>query len=426
MLQRVVVCFMVGFGVTASTGIADEVVIVPEPDEEVSPDIIEEFEVLPLIGSGCSSSLSPAEKRDPDEGVLSLLDKGRSFAPSRRIEAAYELYETGIETGDEVDAVKAWLDREDEPWARRYLVMTLLDLDDEIFMVEMLASQDPETRSIVAKYMVESVDIGVGLESILIEVYRPDDPWWARVPFLAAFSEGIRDDSLRILHEALEDKVRDVRGAAIVALEEREDPRSLDHLLSAMEDPDLIGADTPLEGIASMSDASLIPWIEEAAGSESPAVREEAANALGNLCARGSEKVLRALLDDPHRTVVHAAAGALEKFGIEESTDGNDSRSHRFLDTSLETLAPEARIVVPPQGETAEAWEVAPGLKYDESPSEVSAGSIAVVEDGALYRGETWLLVSIQGEGLDGWMRERDLRRLTRQEALAIVNGASR
>jgi len=424
MSRRVLVCLALVFqipGVGTATATSDhELKIV-------------NFEEVEIITQGASAEFGRAdcgfvdlrEMEEPDEDVLRLLDKGRSFVPSRRIEAAAELYENGIETAEEVDAVSAWLDRENEPWVRRYLVMTLLDLDDEILMVDLLASEDSETRSIVAKYIIEAVDIGVGLESILIETYRPDDPWWVRIQFLAAFGEGIRDESLRILHEALEDRVRDVRGAAVMALEYRDDPRSLDHLLAMMDDPDLIGTDSPLEGIASLSGSSQIPWVEEAAWSESPAVRTEAANALGNLCARGSEETLSRLLNDRHRSVVDAAAEALKKLGIETLVDPDDSSSQRFLVTSLDTLAPGARIVVPSQGEKAEAWEVAPGLDYDESRHEVRAGSIAVVEEGASFRGETWLLVGIEEERVEGWMRERDLRRLTRQEALAIVNRPS-
>lgn len=398
---------------------------------EQSSDTIEEFEVITQgvgaeVGRADCGFVELREVEEPDEEVLILLDKGRSLSPARRIEAAYDLSDTGIETAEEVDAVIAWLDREEDPWVRRYLVMTLLDLDDETLMVEMLASEDPEIRSIVANYIDESMDIGVGLESVLIDAYRFDDPWWVRVKFLAAFGEGTRHESLRILHEALGDETRDVRGAAVMALEERGDPRSLDHLLAMMDDPDLIGSDSPLEGIASLSGASLIPWIEEAASSESPTVREEAANALGNLCAHGSEEILSGLLNDPHRSVVDAAAEALKKLGIDATTETDDSGRHRFFNTSLNSLGPWARVVVSSRGDKAEAWEVAPGLDYDESRNEVRAGSIAVVDEGASFRGEAWLRVEVDEEHVDGWMRERDLRRLTRQEALAIVNRASR
>ena len=424
MSQRVVVCFMVGFipvlG-TASAGIAAEVVDMSEHDEERVSDIIEEIEII----TRCSQTLTLVSSDDDeqDEEVQRLLDMHRSPVVSRRVKAAYELFDWGVESGADVEAVRSLLEKEDEPWVRRYLVLTLLDLDDETIIVDLLGQDDPETRSVVAQYIFDSFSVGIGLESLLIETYRKDDPWWVRVPFLGAFSEGVHDESLHLLQDALSDPLRDVRGAAVIALEARGDPRSLDDLLDVLGDSSLIGEDSPVAGIADLSDESVIPWIEEAALSESPVVREEAATALGRLCARGSEEILVRMLEDRFYGVARSAAAALKTLEPDEDCSAALS-GDRLTWTAI--LAPEARIVAPSQGHEAEAWEVAPGDRNGGTRHEIGAGTTAQVVSGAHYRDETWLEVDIATPDFDTvWMRERELRRLNPEEALEIVNGTN-
>jgi len=426
MFMRVLVCVAVAVLPFTGPASADRVTGFSAADQ--NSEVVEEVQIITLGVSkrlAASSGCFLGRAVRPDDEVLDLLDRRRSPVVSRRVQAACELWELGVEAPAEIDAVSAWLDREDEPWVRRYLLLTLLDLDDETITVGLIEDEDPEGRSIIARYIGDYMVLGIGMETVLLDVYRSADPWWVRVPFLAAFAEGVRDESLDILHDALQDPARDVRGAAVMALEERADPRSLDPLLGALEDKELIGADSPVWGLAQIGDPSTIPWIESAAASASPQVRQEAAQALGALDATDSTELLVRLLDDVDRRVVDLAATSLTTLGIEPAVLDAVEACSLFDAPSLDVLKPEARIVVPAGGgSVAEAWEIAPGVMNGGVRHEVRAGCVALVVAGASEGDEVWLEVAIEDSDFDtAWIREKELHRIPAEEALAIVNG---
>jgi len=305
---------------TVLSAVLSSIVSLPEPGWQEGELVILSDHVLYDDGDSYSSVL---DEDDPpiDEETQALLDVRHSRSVAARVAAAWQLYDDGIYPTEEWNEVRAWLEDERDPWVRRYLILTLLDATDEEedLLIEYLDAPDVSMRALMAWYIADSVLVDEALEQGLIEAYRSSDPWWARVPFLEALSEGSMDASLEILHDAALDPVRDIRSESVLALETRGVPGSIEYLIAALGGADLVGEDSPIEGIGRLGDISMRPIIEEAAFSESPVVRGAAARALGHLGAVEGVPALIDLLDDAERQVVVDAARALTGIGAVEA-----------------------------------------------------------------------------------------------------------
>lgn len=140
-----------------------------------------------------------------------------------------------------------------------------------------------------------------------------------KTEILAALGKGMSSESLEVLHGALSDPVRDIRGAASRALADRAELKSMDALISAHRTAELVGNDSPLYALAKIADPSLTSVFVEAAESPYWHQRRAAGAGLGVLAENGNMDAIERILSDPSWIVWKPAVLTLTGHGGPQS-----------------------------------------------------------------------------------------------------------
>ncbi|HEY3176364.1 MAG TPA: HEAT repeat domain-containing protein [Candidatus Polarisedimenticolia bacterium] len=276
--------------------------------------------VLASLVAAClvpAEGTSPNDEEDPSTELLEMAQDRRNPEVAERVAAALDLMRESYFEDDAAGQVREWLAKESEPWVRYYLLLALIEHDEEEdypIILEALHDPDPTLRAIAIEFAEE--EITSDIESALVAAYPDEELWWVRKEIIETLAEGSGVDSLDLLIEALGDPVRDVQAAAVAALAARPDRRSMGALIRVLESETLVGEDSPATALGPIGDPSAARALEKAARSSYPPVRLASARALAGVGSTGSGDLLMDLLEDPDRGIGAAAAAALVALGI--------------------------------------------------------------------------------------------------------------
>jgi HEAT repeat protein len=238
------------------------------------------------------------------------------------VAGAVELYEDASFEGDVAAEARDWLSGENEIWVRYYLLSAFVDRDedeDTALILGYLDDEEPTLRAVATRYAADHLTPEI--ESHVASLYQNEPFWWIRTAILETLGSGEADTSLDLLHEALKDPLRDIRAAAVEALGERHDTRSVNPLVKALQWDDMVGADSPLGILGEIGGSDAAPRLEGAATSPYPVIRRMAALGLRETGSSDRAPILVELLTDPDETVQGAAARTLVDLGIARAAE---------------------------------------------------------------------------------------------------------
>jgi HEAT repeat protein len=452
--------------------------------------------VAVVVGSVTLSAQVPQVPSHIAERIREGLSAREAKSVSERREGADSLVSVGVLHADELaksDAgremiartaasIREWLSEEREMWVRRLLVQALGGVsfaENRQLLTDLTGDSDPSIRLVAAGYLsgrwvTNHEKLAPPEEAALVQRTREEGYWWVKSELLLDLGHGTGPDSLDLLHGSLADSVRDIRAAALEAIGERADRRSLPVLLPLLDAPRFQGSDTPVYALGDIADAGAAGAVARLARSPSPVVRSAVAWALGRMRQSSSIPVVTSLLQDENPAVRNAALRSLRVYGTVEAAlpllralgrRSSDEQLNDALDLGKTTIAeaclvlmaepgvsaddvtgrrrvcdwlqrpnaqrvstwssadlhariysssnPDARVVRPMQGGSAEAWKDAVGKTNGGTRENVQKGERLTIWSAALYGGETWFEVARGPHADHVWIRERDVERVS-------------
>jgi hypothetical protein len=461
----------------------------------LSPVFLGGFIVAALLASASLRAQAPQVPAHVADDIRKSLASHSSKKVSDRVEGATWLYLTAVVDGDElakyeagralVDrttaSIREWLSEEKEMWVRRLLVQALGDFSfaaHRQMFLDLTGDADPSIRLVAAGYLsgrwiTNHEKLAAQEEAALVQRARQEHYWWVKSELLLDLGHGTGPDSLDLSHRSLADPMRDIRAAALDAIGERADRRSLPVLLPLLDDERFQGTDNPVYAIGDIGDPSAAGAVERLAQSPSPVVRSAVAWALGRMRQSTSIPVVTHLLEDEQPAVRNAALRSLRAFGTVEGAlpllralarSSSEEQLNDALDLGKTTISeacgvllaeggvsaaeirerqrvcgwlqrpdaervftwssadlhariyssanPDARVVRPAHGGKAEAWKDVVGKENGGTRGDLRKGERLTIWSAALYRGDTWLEVARGAYADHVWIRERDVERV--------------
>jgi HEAT repeat protein len=204
---------------------------------------------------------------------------------------------------------------------------------------------------------------------------------------LLPHADGDRDQVIGALRAALSDSHRDVRAAAAWAMGEAGLDETLDDLVRAADDPDVLVVQRALEALGAIDDPRSTARLERARRDERPEARFQAVLALPRrLDDREADAMLASAIDDPDDTVRHIALRVAEERwpGPTDAAPRTAQLARAALDASDPSVRVAAALLLAARGDAGGADVLLGVIEQRLRPREIEDEAAAVEAAGAV------------------------------------------